>query len=525
MTARSVPETARSVPKKFLVAFSFAGEQRELVRQIAEAAEGLLGRGTVFFDEWFEHYLAGADADLRLQEIYHDRAVLVVACISERYGDKPWAQAEWSAIRALQQQMRASDDENDRLRILPIRVGDGDVEGVLINAICPDVRQRTPVEAAQLIVRRLGLIQPAAGRQTMDVERAEQLQNPIATPQHDTGTMAEDNPWYVERGADERISRALSNQSRTVAISGLPQSGKSSMAVRVGKRLRAEGYVEVMLDLKTALCDNDFSSVKAFLPALAGAVARKLGRGEKEAQSVASAEMLADFLHSLAAAAGGKFLLTLLAFDHILSKPKERTKPTKRASLEIQSHLRNFHNTTAAAPLRDLRLMLVHTMRAPTGDSPLGSIFDVAEPFEAKDFSQLELHQLVSLYGNCLSDAETDELHRVLAGHPALSRRALNYIVEERQNCGEFCKEVTSSGGIFLEEMRSLLSRFEKPDSSEHRPALARAMHRMQPCGSETDYEILRSLGLIRGTFSGDAVPRCLMFEKWFSSRLPKPRS
>jgi len=50
---REMPE------KKFLVAFSFAGEHRELVRSVADAVEKRLGFGTVFFDEWFEYYIAG----------------------------------------------------------------------------------------------------------------------------------------------------------------------------------------------------------------------------------------------------------------------------------------------------------------------------------------------------------------------------------------------------------------------------------------------------------------------------------
>jgi hypothetical protein len=43
----------RPDPEKPLVAFSFAGEQRDLVRSIAEALEQRLGRGAVFFDEWY----------------------------------------------------------------------------------------------------------------------------------------------------------------------------------------------------------------------------------------------------------------------------------------------------------------------------------------------------------------------------------------------------------------------------------------------------------------------------------------
>jgi len=92
--------SSRPIPDKFLVAFSFAGEQRERVRAIAEAVEKKLGAGTVFFDEWLEPYIAGFDADLRLQKIYAERCALAVVCVSERYGGKTWTQAEHEAIRA-----------------------------------------------------------------------------------------------------------------------------------------------------------------------------------------------------------------------------------------------------------------------------------------------------------------------------------------------------------------------------------------------------------------------------------------
>lgn len=152
----------REIPDKFLVAFSFAGEQRELVRSIAEAVEARLGVGTVFYDEWFEFYIAGADADTRLQEIYGQRSELVVVSISASYGGKPWTLAEYDAIRALQMQLRVSQDKKDPFRILPLRTGDGEVKGILFNTICPDVRQKPIAQTAELIINRLGLIVPAA---------------------------------------------------------------------------------------------------------------------------------------------------------------------------------------------------------------------------------------------------------------------------------------------------------------------------------------------------------------------------
>lgn len=63
-----------------------AGEQRALVRRVVEALEEELGRNTVLYYEWYEYYIAGHDADLKLQKIYHDKADLVIPCISSHYG-------------------------------------------------------------------------------------------------------------------------------------------------------------------------------------------------------------------------------------------------------------------------------------------------------------------------------------------------------------------------------------------------------------------------------------------------------
>lgn len=153
----------RAVPDKFLVAFSLAGEQRELVQAIAKAVENQLGRGTVFLDEWFEYYLAGDDADLKLQDIYGQRCELAVVCVSERYGSKPWTQAEHRAIRARFMKCSGAGEKRERDSILPIRVGDGEVEGILFNAIVPDVRSRSTTESAELIIARLRLLRPELG--------------------------------------------------------------------------------------------------------------------------------------------------------------------------------------------------------------------------------------------------------------------------------------------------------------------------------------------------------------------------
>lgn len=152
--------TTRKLPEKFLVAFSFAGEQRDLVCSIATAVEERLGEGTVFFDDWYESYIAGGDADLKLQKLYSQQCELAVVCVSERYGNKPWTKAENAAIRARRMELQESNVKGDEHRMLLIRVGDGEVDGILFNTIVPDVRQRTASKTAELIIERLRLIDP-----------------------------------------------------------------------------------------------------------------------------------------------------------------------------------------------------------------------------------------------------------------------------------------------------------------------------------------------------------------------------
>lgn len=154
-TAPSDPGPLRQVPARFRVAFSFAGAQRVHVRTVAEAVESRLGRGLVFLDDWFQAYVAGIDADILLQRIYLHQSDLVVVCVSGSYDDRPWTLVEHRAVRSLGWGAKAGSRQ--ALRLLPLRFGDGDVEGIPVNAIVPDVRGHDAAQVAELILERLRL--------------------------------------------------------------------------------------------------------------------------------------------------------------------------------------------------------------------------------------------------------------------------------------------------------------------------------------------------------------------------------
>lgn len=207
----------RSLPTQFAVAFSLAGEQRQLVLPIAQEVEAILGRTTVFYDAWYEHWIAGSDADLLLQDLYGHMAELVVVCVSGAYGEKPWTRTEHRAVRARLMEAKTATDRN---RIFPVRVGDGDVQGVLISDIVPDVRDKTAAEAAELIVARLNLVrrhgreaQPAVPRWPSEVPV---LQWPMA----DHGEARQAFATLLNEASAERL----------MLVRGASETGKSHMS-------------------------------------------------------------------------------------------------------------------------------------------------------------------------------------------------------------------------------------------------------------------------------------------------------
>jgi hypothetical protein len=187
------------------------------VLAVAQEVEATLGRSSVFYDDWYTHWIAGQDADVLLQRVYVSRADLVVVCVSGDYGGKPWPQTEHRAVRARLAQAATAED---RLGVLPVRVGVGDVEGVLFNEIVPDIRAMTPAEAAELIVARLNLVRGYAGDVRPDV-----AQWPSDVP---------DLHWPMADHAEARaaFARLLCEASpeRALLVRGASETGKSHMS-------------------------------------------------------------------------------------------------------------------------------------------------------------------------------------------------------------------------------------------------------------------------------------------------------
>lgn len=247
----------RNVPDRFAVAFSLAGEQRELVLPIAQEVESILGSSQVFYDLWYEHWTAGWDADLLLQNLYTKRAELVVVCVSAEYGTKSWTQAEHRAIRA--ETMKVGG-ESARLRVLPLRVGDGDIAGVLFNDLVPEVRGKATREVAELIVARLNLVRGGPGDTGSEGAQWPEHVPELTWPMADHSVARTTFATLLQRSSEERVLliQGVSETGKTHMSRQMARSAGSVPGVRCGRfDFKGTTDVDVELEAFTHVLDVD----------------------------------------------------------------------------------------------------------------------------------------------------------------------------------------------------------------------------------------------------------------------------
>jgi len=128
-------EWSKTVPK-YDVAISFAGEDRPVAKQLA--ASLVLTGLNVFYDEYEQADLWGKDLYTHLSKVYKDESKYCLMLISEHYAKKQWTNHERKAAQA-----RAFAESSEY--ILPLRLDDSEIEGVLGTTGYLDIRQ-FPVE-------------------------------------------------------------------------------------------------------------------------------------------------------------------------------------------------------------------------------------------------------------------------------------------------------------------------------------------------------------------------------------------
>ena len=138
--------------RRFRVALSFPGEERERVKAIAERLGDSLGREHVLYDRWYEAEFARPNLDMYLQDIYRTQSDLVVVFLAAQYEEREWCGLETRAVRDL---IKARSESE----VMFVRLEDTDVRGVFAIDGYVDAADRSPEDVARLIIDRLRLLQ------------------------------------------------------------------------------------------------------------------------------------------------------------------------------------------------------------------------------------------------------------------------------------------------------------------------------------------------------------------------------
>jgi hypothetical protein len=130
------------------VVFSFAGEDRKYVKQVATY---LRSKGVkIFYDEYEQAHLWGKDLAEHLEFVYRSSGQYCVIFISKDYVKKMWTKPERRAALS-----RALSDHEEY--ILPARFDETPVPGILPTVGYIEIAEKTPAKFGRIILAKLGI--------------------------------------------------------------------------------------------------------------------------------------------------------------------------------------------------------------------------------------------------------------------------------------------------------------------------------------------------------------------------------
>ncbi len=144
-----LPDDSSAIPEDeiFEIVFSFAGENREYVRSVANFLKE--NKIKVFYDEHFEATLWGKNLTEYLAQIYKGNARYCVMFISKHYAEKMWTKHESRSI--LEKELAENGDY-----ILPVRFDNTEIPGLPNTKSYIDLTNKSPAELGNLIMVKLG---------------------------------------------------------------------------------------------------------------------------------------------------------------------------------------------------------------------------------------------------------------------------------------------------------------------------------------------------------------------------------
>lgn len=388
--------------------------------------------------------------------------------------------------------------------ILPVRVSFDGSLGYELNSYLGSIQQGRwtgPDDSASLLGEILRIASPGASaggaaESEIDSEGASPADPRRPLPAKDPrilrapgGTLRPDDPFYIRRGADERIDSTAASLGETLVIKGARQMGKSSLLIRYLDACREAGKRCAFVDFQS-FAERDLADYGSLLNRLATSLLRGLKLPSQQLPPLPDQLAFTYFMEDeVLDRIAGPVTFAFDEVDRVLGRPYQR---------DFFSMLRLWHNNRAQ-PLSiwenvDL-VMVIATEPYLLIDAADQSPFNVSVPISLHGFSREVLDRLNAAYGDVLDRQSLDALFDLLAGQPYLTRLALYCIVgPPRLTWTDLMTQAASSEGPFGDHLKALLFKLE--GHAGLLDALRQAIRRGILPDEETYYR-LRGAGLV----------------------------
>lgn len=263
--------------KRFRIAFSFAGEKRDFVEQVADLLAKRFGQEKILYDKYHEAEFANADLAFALPSLYKADSDLIIAVFCTDYDKKEWCGLEWRAIFSIIK-------EGGSRQIMLSRYEHVDGKGLHGLAGFIELDHKNPHEFVTLILERLalneGLSKDHYTKPAVVVASVPKTDIPHNLPRL--------QPFFGREDELRKIADALDPESRTwgALIDGPGGMGKTSLAVRAAYDAPPKVFDRIVfISLKSRELDDDgLRDLSGFLVSglveLFGELARELGRDD-----------------------------------------------------------------------------------------------------------------------------------------------------------------------------------------------------------------------------------------------------
>jgi len=263
--------------RRFRIGFSFAGETREFVAQVARILADRFGEGKILYDKFHKAEFSKADLGVDLPKLYHDETDLVVAVFSPDYASREWCGLEWRAIFGLIKQRRTKE-------VMLTRFGQVEVEALFSLAGYIDLDHETPASAAEALLERLALNEGKL-KDFYTRPAPATASTPRTSIPHNLPAL---QPFFGREKELEKIADALDAESLTwgALIDGRGGMGKTSLAVRAAYDASPDAFDTIaFVSLKSReLDDSGVRDLSGFLISglaeLLNELARELGHAD-----------------------------------------------------------------------------------------------------------------------------------------------------------------------------------------------------------------------------------------------------